>query len=81
MKVRVPPSVALGDEIASVGVGSSSAMVPVAVAVPRAAFTASESVTTTVSSASSRASPVTVTSMVPPLAPGGMVSVPAASAV
>ena len=60
--------------------GSSSAMVPAAVAVPRLAFTGALRARRTVSSGSWVASPVTVTSTLPAVSPGAKVSAPDASA-
>ena len=69
--------------MATVGEGSSSAMVPVAVAavLERVRPVAPVSSTTTVSSASSSASSLTASAMAPLLAPAAMVSFPDASAV
>ena len=60
---------------------SSSMIVPVPVAVPRAAFTAPLRLTTTVSFSSSSVSPVTDTATVLLVSPAAKVSVPATSAV
>ena len=85
MKVRVAvplsPSVMLGASMDSVGASSSSLTVPVPAASPRVALTGPLNVTATVSSASSVASPVTVTSRVRVVVPAAKVSVPAVSAV
>ena len=88
MKVKVPPvspvpSAALGESIDSVGASSSSVMVPVPVPVPSGmtACVGLLNVTSTVSSASSTASPVTVTAIVRLVVPGVKVNVPAAIAV
>ena len=70
VKVRVPPvapvpSVTLGLLMDTVGASSSSVTVPVpVVAADRVAFTGPLNVTSTVSSASSAASPVTAMSKV-----------------
>ena len=58
---------------------SSSRIVPVAVAADRTAPTGRRKVTPTVSSGSSRASPMTGTSRVCVVSPGAKVSVPVAS--
>ena len=81
MKVSVPPSPTSGESMASVGVGSPSAMVPVPVAVARVAFTGEDSVTAIVSSASSRPSRVTATATVFTVCPAANVSLPEAGAV
>ena len=75
------PSVTLGESMDTVGVPSSSVIVPVPVAVETAAFAALLSVTTTVSSASSVVSPVTDTLKVWLVAPAAKVSVPPVTAV
>ena len=72
------PSFTLGASMDSVGAPSSSRIVPVTLAV---AFVGPLSVTTTVSSASSSASPVTATSTVRLVVPAANVSVPSAMAV
>ena len=66
---------------ATVGVASSSVMVPVPVAVPSVALTGPLSFTTTVSFASSIASPVTETSTFARVTPAAKVRDPAARAV
>ena len=77
------PSVTLGSLIDSVGVASSSVIVPVPVpaVVETAAFTGSFSRTFTVSFASSKTSPVTDTLKVWLVVPAAKVSVPPAMAV
>ena len=75
------PSATLGESMASVGAPSSSLIVPVPVPVEIAAFTALLSSTTTFSSGSSVASPVTDTARVRLVSPAAKVRVPAASAV
>ena len=83
VKERVPTfSATAGDEIASTGPWSSSAMVPVAVAAVLESVrpAAPVSSTTMVSSGSSERSSVTATAMAPAVAPAAMVSFPDASA-
>ena len=87
MKVRVAapvsPSVTVGLSMDSAGVASSSAIVPVPVSSPEGmvALVGPLKVTSIVSFASSRASPVSVTSIVWVVVPAAKVSVPAARAV
>ena len=77
------PSITLGDVIDTIGTASSSAIVPVPLAAPLAslAFVGLLNVTTTVSSGSSSASPVTKTPSVRLVVPAAKVSVPPVSAV
>ena len=74
------PSRTLGEPIDSDGAPSSSSIVPVPVAVPIVALVAFESSRTTVSSGSSRSSPVTVTATVALVSPGSKVRVAAVRA-
>ena len=75
------PSTTRGASMDSVGASSSSLTVPVPAASPRVALTGPLNVTATVSSASSVASPVTVTAMACVVVPAAKVSVPGVSAV
>ena len=74
--VPVSPSVTVTSLIDSVGVGSSSVIVPTPVASAIAAFVAFERLTVYVSFASSRTSPTTGTVIVRVVTPAGKVSVP-----
>ena len=75
------PSATLGESIDSVGVPSSSVIVPVPLAVEIVAFVGLLRVTTTVSFDSSSVSPVTDTSKVRLVVPAAKVSVPPVIAV
>ena len=74
------PSPTPGESMETVGVVSSSVIVPVPVEIARAAFSGFSSVTTTVSSGSLAKSPVTETVMLFVVSPAAKVRAPAASA-